>query len=133
MSSRPLMQPYPVIGTLNNQNSGVSGNMAAPITSLATILTNTSIVSYAYIWTGTTPVGTIAVQVSNDYSLNAAGQVSNTGTWNTLPLSTTPVTSGSTGNGAIDIDTTGFYAIRTTYTPISGTGTLTCVIKTKVD
>ena len=133
MASRPLMQPAPVIGTSNGVNSGVSGNMAANITSLPTILTNTSIISYTYSWTGTAPVGVINVQSSNDYQLNAAGQVINPGTCNTLPLSTTASVSGNTGTGAIDIDTLGFYAVCTTYTASSGTGTLTAVVKTKVD
>jgi hypothetical protein len=123
LASRSLIQPYPVI-----QN----GNMASTITSAITILTNTSVVSYTYSWSGTAPSGTVSVQVSNDYSENAAGATSNPGTWNTLPLGGTTTVSGNTGNGAIDIDITGFYAIRTVYTPVSGTGTLQATIKGKV-
>ena len=88
--------------------------------------------SYSYSWTGSSPSGTIAVQVSNDYSQNGDGTVNNPGTWNTLPLSTIPTISGNSGNGLVDIDITGAYAIRTTYTPISGAGTLTAVFKGKV-
>lgn len=88
--------------------------------------------SYSYSWTGSSPVGTISVQVSNDYSEYSDGTVNNAGTWNTLPLSTSPSVSGSSGNGMIDIDIIGTYAIRTTYTPVSGTGSLTCVYKGKV-
>ena len=128
MSSRPLFQPAYVIGG----NSGVSGNLASPITSAVTVLSNLSTMSYSYSWTGASPSGTIAVQVSNDYSQNSDGTVNNPGTWNTLPLSTSPTVSGNSGNGLIDIDITGAYAIRTTYTPVSGTGTLTCVFKGKV-
>jgi hypothetical protein len=128
VSSRPLYQPAYVIGG----NSGVSGSLASSITSAVTVLSNLSTMSYSYSWTGTSPVGTIAVQVSNDYSQNADGSVNNTGTWNSLPLSSIPAISGNTGTGLIDIDITGAYAIRTTYTAASGTGTLSCVFKGKV-
>jgi len=128
VSSRPLFQPAYVIGG----NSGVSGDLTSPITSAVTVLSNLSTMSYSYSWTGSSPSGTIAVQVSNDYSQNGDGTVNNPGTWNTLPLSTIPTISGNSGNGLVDIDITGAYAIRTTYTPISGTGTLTAVFKGKV-
>jgi len=123
MSSRPLLQPMPVI---------VNGNMSSNITSLVTIVSNISMMSYSYSWVGTSPVGTISVQVSDDYSQNAEGQVMNAGTWNTLPLSVTPTVSGNTGNGFIDIDQLGSYAIRTVYTATSGSGTLNCIYKGKV-
>ncbi len=132
MSSRPLYQPQPVIGSANGVNSGVSGSMATSITSLITILSNLSMMSYSYSWTGTSPVGTISVQVSDDYAVNSDGSVKNAGTWNNLPLSTTPSVSGNTGNGFIDIDQLGAYAIRTVYTAVSGTGTLTAIFKGKV-
>ncbi len=123
MSSRPLIQPMPVI---------VNGDMSGTITSLVTVISNISMMSYAYSWAGTAPVGAIDVQVSDDYSQNADGTVKNAGTWNSLPLSPTPSVSGNTGNGLVDIDQLGAYAIRTVYTPGSGTGTLNVVYKGKV-
>ena len=93
---------------------------------------------YGVSWTGTSPVGTLAVQVSNDYSLNAEGAVSNAGTWATLPFSVagTIVTSlavtGNTGSIYIDIDTISAYAIRLVYTATSGTGTLSATFNGKV-
>ncbi len=122
MSSRPLLQPMPVI---------VNGNMASPITSLVTIVSNISMMSYAYTWAGTSPVGVMSVQVSDDYSQNADGTVKNAGTWNDLPLSPTPSVSGNTGQGFVDIDQLGAYAIRTVYTPTSGVGTLNAIYKGK--
>lgn len=88
--------------------------------------------SYSYSWTGSTPIGSITVEVSDDYSQNSDGSVKNSGTWNELPLSDTTDISGNTGNGLIDIDQLGTYAIRTKYTRVSGTGTLQCVYKGKV-
>jgi hypothetical protein len=123
MSSRPLMQPTLVIK---------NGDMTTTLTSAVTILTNISVISYTYSWAGSNPIGTVIVQASNDYTENAAGAPSNPGTWNTLPLSASTMTSGNTGNGAIDIDITGFYAIRTVYTPTSGSGTLQATVKGKV-
>lgn len=123
MSSRPQFQPHPVI---------VAGSMAASITSDVTIIQKLSLISYSYKWAGTAPVGTIDVQVSNDYAQNAAGQVSNAGTWNSLPLSVVPSISGNSGNGMVDIELPGSYAIRTVYTRASGTGTLDVVINAKV-
>jgi len=93
--------------------------------------------AYSYSWVGSTPVGTITVQVSNDYSLNPVGAVLNAGTWNNLifnvggtPTSSIAV-SGNTGNGFLDIQLGG-YAIRTVYTKGSGTGTLQATIAGKV-
>lgn len=110
----------------------VNGNMATTITSLVTIISNISMMSYSYSWSGSSPSGVISVQVSDDYSVNPDGSINNPGTWNTLPLSVTPTVSGNTGNGLIDIDQLGAYAIRTVYTPASGTGTLQAIYKGKV-
>jgi hypothetical protein len=123
MSSRPLLQPMPVI---------VNGDMTTTLISLVTVISNISMMSYSYSWAGTTPVGAVSVQVSNDYSQNADGTVKNPGTWDTLPLSVSPMISGSTGDGFIDIDQLGAYAIRTVYTPTSGSGSLNVIYKGKV-
>ena len=95
-------------------------------------------ISYSYSWSGTSPVGAISVQVSNDYSIDAQGRVSNSGTWNTVFFMDTNgniVTSfsvtGNTGSGLLDIETSA-YAIRTLYTRTSGTGTLQATVNGKV-
>lgn len=129
MSSRPLIKPHPVI---------TDGDMSqATITSDVTIIQQLSMICYGFSWSGTSPVGTIAIQISNDYSVNPGGTVLNAGTWTSLDLvyggsvvSTVPV-SGNTGNGAVDVET-GAYAIRALYTKTSGTGTLQCKINSKV-
>jgi hypothetical protein len=94
--------------------------------------------SYAFTWSGTSPVGTVSIQVSNDYAENAVGGVLNAGIWNTIPVvyngsSVTAVPlSGNTGNGFIDVDSLGGYAVRPIYTFTSGTGTLQALLEAKV-
>ncbi len=130
MSSRPRIPPESVI---------TSGDMsAASITSAVTILQSLTLGTYAYSWSGTTPIGNIAIQISNDYALNPDGSVKNAGTWNTVyvvlngssTVNAIPV-SGNTGNGIVEWST-GAYAIRTVYTKTSGVGTLQCVFAAKV-
>jgi len=130
MASRPNIRQYPVI---------VNQSMASNITSAVTIITNLTMASYTFSWVGTTPVGAVSIQASNDYTLGPDGvTVINAGTWNTLPLaisgslvSSAPV-SGNTGNGEIDMCDLAAYAIRAVYTPTSGTGTLNATINCKV-
>ena len=129
MSTRTALRPQVVIS---------AGDMTQTLTSAPTVMQSLSGVSYSYSWTGSSPVGTLSVQVSNDYALEPNGTVANAGTWNTLTLNLNgaPVTSipvsGSPGTAAIDILKTMFYAIRTIYTPGSGTGSLTATVSGKV-
>ncbi len=130
MSARTNLRPQSVI---------TAGDMStASITSSPTILQSLTLVNYAVTWSGTSPVGTLAVQASDDYALTPGGAVQNAGTWNTLPLdlagasvTSIPIT-GNSGNGMIDIDGLGAYAIRLVYTKGSGTGTLNATINGKV-
>lgn len=124
MSSRPLIKPFQVI---------TNGDMSGSITSEVTIVDNLSAISYDISWSGATPTGTIQVQVSDTYKENANGTgVLVAGNWNSLPLSSTPSISGNTGNGAIDIQILGFYAIRLIYTASGGTGTMQATLAAKV-
>lgn len=122
-ASRPILTPFPVI---------VNGDMSADIISNVTIITNLSVISYDVSWTGVAPVGTMSVQVSNTYSINADGSERNPGNWTTLTLSSPTPVSGATGNGAIDVRVTGFYAIRLVYNRVSGTGSMQAVVNGKV-
>jgi hypothetical protein len=129
MSTRTTLRPYVVLN---------GASMAANQTSSVTVLQSLSMLSYALSWTGTSPVGTISVQTSNDYQANG-NVVLNAGTWNTLPLTLTtgstvtaiPI-SGNTGNGMIDLMDLPDYAIRLIYTAGSGTGALTVTVNGKV-
>lgn len=123
MSSRPLTKPKSVI---------TNGNMSGNLTSQVTVMTNLSMLSYAISWTGTSPVGTITVQVSNDYTQDEAGATANAGTWTTLTLSAPTTVSGNTGTGFIDVTITAAYAVRMVYTAGSGTGTMQAIVVCKV-
>lgn len=129
MSTRTNLRPQAVI---------TAGDMSGNLTSAPTILQSLTRLSYEAHWSGSTPVGTLSVQVSNDYSLNADGTVHNAGNWVTLVLnvngspSTTVPVSGNTGTDFIDIDGTAAYAARLIYTFGSGTGTMTATVNGKV-
>jgi len=124
MSSRPQFSPQPVI---------VNGDLSGNITSKVTIIQKLSQVSFDIAWSGaSSPNGTLAVQVSNTYVQNQDGTVKTAGNWQTLTLSATPTISGASGNGFIDIDATGAYAIRLIWTAVSGTGTLNATVNAKV-
>jgi hypothetical protein len=140
VSTRFNISPYVVLP--NQYGSPVNGNsMAGNLISSPTVVSKLSMISYSCVWTGSSLVGTISVQASDDYSFNAEGQVNNPGTWNTIPVSywngsatatvTTIPVSGNSGNGLIDIAPTGIYAIRLIYTSGSGTGNLTVTVTAK--
>ncbi len=129
MSTRTNLRPQSVI---------TNGDMSASITSAPTILQSITEISYEVVWSGTSPIGTISVQVSNDYSVHPDGSVNNAGHWVTATLSVagTPASSvplsGNTGEGMIDPFSTAAYAVRLVYTRASGTGTMNAVINGKV-
>jgi hypothetical protein len=137
MSTRTNLRPQIVIPS--PQGSPANGNsMATNITSAPTILQSLSKCSYSVSWTGTSPVGAVSVQVSNDYSLNPNGTTNNAGTWNTLAfeyngslVTSIPIT-GNSGSGLIDILETSAYAIQLVYTATSGVGTMQAIINGKV-
>jgi hypothetical protein len=132
MSSRTQLSPSPVIGIVDGENSGVSGDMSMTIISKVTIIQKLSMVSYSFTWTGATGSGVVTIQVSNDYELNAAGGVENPGTWNTLPMSAPGAVTGSSGVGFADVDQNAGYALRAVYTPSGSTGQMTATVCGKV-
>ena len=122
MSSRPFLKPFKAID---------NGDMSADIISTPTILTNLSMVSYQVTWSGSTPVGSVTVEASNDYTLDASGKVLNAGTWSEV-VGTSANVSGDTGKGMINLNSMPAYAIRLKYTFTSGTGTLNAIVVAKV-
>lgn len=88
--------------------------------------------SYDISWSDSTAVGDMSVQFSNTYSINSDGSVRNPGNWTTVPLSSTTTVSGTDGNGFIDIDASGSYAVRLVYNSTSGAGTMQAYLAGKV-
>lgn len=121
MSSRPILAPFQVI---------TNGDMSGDITSEVSIIQNVSMIAYDVSWSGSTPVGTLTVEVSNTYQKNGAGAVKVAGNWTAMPLTTS--VSGNSGTAFLDCLATGAYAIRLKYTRTSGTGTLNATISGKV-
>lgn len=128
MSNRPFLKPTKII---------TAQSMGANITSLPTLLPQLTRGSFQVVWSGTSPVGTITLQGSDDYATTPAGPVANTGTWTGMDVyvagvtvSTVPV-SGNTGSIIIDFET-GVNAVRLFYTYGSGTGTMNAYINCKV-
>lgn len=130
MSTRPRIKKFPAI---------VNGDMTQPtLTSIASIIEDLTLLGYSYSWSGTSPVGTVHVEVSNDYALNPDGSVGNAGTWTTITVDyngsavTTVPVAGNTGTGFINVNGIAAYAMRTVYTSASGSGTLNSILNAKV-
>jgi len=123
MANRPILKPFVVLD---------KGDMSGNLTSKVTILNGLSMFSYQINWNGTSPVGTITLQNSDDYTQDAAGNVLNPGTWNNMVLSAPTPVSGNTGQGFIDVLQCSAYAVRIIYTATSGTGQMEIIIKAGV-
>ncbi len=145
MSTRTKINPQAIIG--NNGNTAATRGTAAAaadmsqtsITSDVTILGSCTGCSFDISWTGTSPVGTIAFEVSNTYVLNPDGRtVKNAGNWTPIYIlvNGTPAAniaiSGNTGTAFCNIADIEAYAIRSVYTKGSGVGTLQATINGKV-
>jgi hypothetical protein len=105
-----------------------AGNMAGNITSSVVQMQMVDDIALQFDWTGS-PVGSIAVQVSLNYSVDPGGAVLNPGTWATLPSSaftgTYPVPGTTTTPGYLEVPLSSSIAMRVVYTASSGTGSLT--------
>lgn len=95
-------------------------------TSLITEIRGFDNISYEADFSGT-PTGTFSVQVSNSYD-----PITNpNATFVILPITPTPVASGSSGVLGIDINQSGFQWIKLVYTNTSGLGTLNAYVSGK--
>ena len=74
------------------------------------------------VWSGSSPVGTLDIQVSNDHQENG-GVVVNEGTWTSIYASPQAV-SGSPGNLFLNVAAISAAFVKFVYTKTSGTGTL---------
>lgn len=117
-----------------------NGNMAsASVTSSVSNIQFVDDVGYQFNFTGS-PVGTIAIQVSADYSQDELGNVTNAGNWIPLTLTYwngsvfTTSTSIPTSVGSpvyLDLALLSASWIRSVYTKTSGTGTINAFITAK--
>lgn len=130
MASRPNIQAYQVL---------TNGDMSGNLTSSVSVIPQVTVGSYAYSWSGSSPVGYITIEVSNDYAPGGIdGKAANAGTWtpiyftvNGSSVTNQAAVSGNSGTGFIEWSTAA-YAVRTKYTFTSGTGTLQAYINAKV-
>lgn len=120
MSSRPILAPFSVLS---------AESMGASFSSEPTFIPNISAVSYEASWSGSTPIGTLAVEVSNSVTTNADGSIRNAGNWTVL---TSTAVSGNTGSIFFDVTITAGLATRLTYTRSSGTGSMDAIVNGKV-
>lgn len=81
-------------------------------------------------WTGA-PVGTFSVQISITHTQDLNGNVTNAGTWVSLPLSPAITASGSADSAYIDLNQMSAAYVRLIYTRTSGTGALTVTVTGK--
>lgn len=105
----------------------MSGDIVSPVTNVQ-FLDNIAIQA---VWSGTSPVGTISVEVSIDYAEDNQGNVINAGNWVAIDLDPVPAVSGNTGSDFIDINQLSAPWIRVKYTAGSGVGDLDVYVSAK--
>lgn len=104
-------------------------SMGASVTSSPTQIQFLDNVCYQVIWSaGSTPVGTLSVEVSVNYD----PQVNpDTSTWTALTLPVTPSVSGNSGSFILDLNQLSMPWVRLKYVRSSGSGTLNAYISAK--
>jgi len=103
-----------------------AASMAASITSAPTQIAFLDNIYYQVEWSGTSPVGSMSVEVSSSYD-----QRLGTGSWDAVVLPVTPSIAANTGSISIDLNQLGAPWVRLVYTRTSGTGTMTAYISAK--
>lgn len=108
-----------------------AASMAASYTGAATNIAYLDNVMIQLNWSGA-PVGTFAVEISNDYQQDAQGNVVNAGNWHVLTVSPAlAAPAGSASSTYTLISNLGAPWIRVVYTRTSGTGALDMYITAK--
>ena len=118
MGRKDTIPSFPIFGA-----SGVSmtGNQTSAITAVA-FMDNIGILAT---WTGTAPVGTLAIYGSADPLTGAGGTAFVPTNWSQITTSPTPIAvSGASGTANISINQFPFNWIKVAYVFSSGTGTL---------
>jgi hypothetical protein len=114
--------------TLRDGTSGsTSLDMSANITTEPTNVQYSDNVGLFFTWTGSSPIGTVYVDVSND-KVSGDNEPTN---WATLDFGSTVGITGNADTGLININQVPFSWLRVRYTRTSGSGTLTINLTTK--
>lgn len=109
-------------------------DMGASFTSPVTCVINQDNIAVQLNCTGT-PTGSFVVEVSSDYSNDAASSgspVQNPGTWIALTLSGSPALSGSADQIFIDLNQLPAPYFRVRYVRVSGSGACDMYVTTKM-
>ena len=109
--TRRFIQPYQIV---------TDGDMSANITSPSVDISNVDDISIVYDWVGTSPIGTLIVQVKNGDS-----------PWSQLDISPPASVLNNSGNNNIQITNVSFKELRLAYNHTSGTGTLNAYLTGK--
>jgi hypothetical protein len=116
MGYKNVVSNYAMFGA-----SGADMSVASTTSNITTV-TNLDNLGLVCSWSGTSPVGAIAIQASNDSS-----------TWVALDFGSTIAISGNTGSHLINIKNIPYCYVRAVYTKTSGIGTLGLSITAKQD
>lgn len=117
MARKNVLLSFPILNAVDISQSQVSDPTGVGYTDNIGMLID---------WAGSSPAGTITVEVCDD---DTKGKPS--GVWHTLTLSGTPAVSGNIGQHEISINQLPYSWVRVRYTRTSGSGSLTVKISTK--
>lgn len=108
------------MSTINLTNTQIitAGDMSGNLSSLAIDISSLNNCSVQFTWSGTSPVGTVSVKISND-GVNFDN------------LSAPVAVSGNSGTKVIKDSGTGYKFIQAVYTFTSGVGSLTAILNGK--
>ncbi len=106
----------------------MTGNQTSAVSTVA-FMDNIGILA---VWSGTSPVGTIAIDGSADPLVGAGGTAYAPTNWSQITTSPSPISvSGNSGTANVTINQFPFNWIRVRYVFTSGTGTLTANLTAK--
>lgn len=108
---------YDVSNHIANINVLVNGDMTTTLTTPSLNINEVSLNGIQCVWNGSSPVGVLSVNVSND-NINWTSM-------GTLPVS------GNSGSDAFNVQLSAFCWLQVVYTPTSGSGSLNISINQK--
>ena len=118
MGRKNVIVPYKIID---------DGDMSGSLTSVITDVQFQDNVGIIVSWSGTTPVGTLTVEVANQVKDDPDSLI-----WDELDFGATISVSGNTGQHSLNIQSLPYTKIRLKYNRASGTGTLNAILTSKV-